>query len=109
MTFLKFTWLFASLCVLLITLYLFDPVSAKDADLILAYGMLALAFPSSVIIAGAIASLANVTSLVDAYYGRAVIVLIWIVFVAGGYLQWFIALPWIFRRLRKPPARTDSR
>jgi hypothetical protein len=98
---LKLIWLAASIGVLLITLYLFDPSTARDADLIMTYAMLALAFPSSVIVAGAIALLANATPLVDAYYGRFAILVIWMLFVAIGYVQWFIALPWVLRKLRK--------
>jgi hypothetical protein len=101
MKLLKFMWLSTSAGVLLITLYLFDPSTAQDADLIITYGMLGLAFPSSVIVAGAIALLANATPLVDAYYGRFAIVVIWMLFVAVGYVQWFIALPWAVRKLRR--------
>ncbi len=94
----RMLWLLASVAVLAITLYTYDPVTAKDADLILVYGMLVLAFPSGFLVAAFIALLAYVEEitgvpLLNANYGRGAITLIWLGFVVVGYLQWFRLSP----------------
>jgi bacteriorhodopsin len=33
-------------------------------------------------------------------YGMAALVSSWALFFLAGYIQWFIALPWIYRRRR---------
>lgn len=109
----KILWLLASVAVLVITLYFFDPVTAKDADLILVYGMLALAFPSGFLVAAFIALLAYVEEttgvpMVNANYGRGMITFMWLCFVVVGYLQWFGLVPWLMAKRRARHADTSS-
>jgi hypothetical protein len=91
--------------VLVMTLFLYDPRTASDADLILVYGMLGLAFPSGFLVAAFVALLAYAeeatgVAIVNANYGRGTIALIWLCFVVVGYFQWFMLLPWLTRKWR---------
>ena len=100
MDLLKVLWVLASVGVLATTLYLYDPRTGRDADLILVYGMLLLAFPSGFFVAALFALLATLTPIVDANYGPTVIAVIWLAFAAAGYVQWFKFLPWVVRKWR---------
>ena len=96
-------WLLASVCVLVATLYLYDPKTGRDADVILVYGMLLLAFPSGFLVAASITMLASVEEstgvpLINADYGQGTMAFIWFCFVVVGYLQWFKALPWLVEK-----------
>jgi hypothetical protein len=100
--------------VLVITLYLYDPQTAKDADLLLVYGMMAMAFPSGFLVAAFFALLAYAEEsigvpLINANYGRGTIVFMWLCFVVVGYLQWFRLLPWLMAKWRVRRADTASR
>jgi hypothetical protein len=110
----RILWLLASVAVLVITLYLYHPQTARDADLFLVYGMLLLAFPSGFLVAAFIALLAYVEEasgvpLINANYGRGTIVVIWLCFVVAGYLQWFKLLPWLGEKRRARRVNTASR
>lgn len=114
MVIIRILWLLAAVTVLVITLYLYDPKTAKDADLLLLYGMLALAFPSGFLVAAFVALLSYVEEvsgvpLINAVYGRAIITLIWLFFVVVGYIQWFGLLPWLVRKWRARHAIGGSR
>ena len=110
----RILWLLASLAVLAITLYTYDPATAKDADLILVYGMFALAFPSGFLVAAFVALLAYVEEktgvpMINANYGRGTITLMWLCFVVAGYLQWFGLVPWLMEKWRGRHGDTVSR
>lgn len=110
----RILWLLASVAVWAITLYAYDPATAKDADLILVYGMFVLAFPSGFLVAAFIALLAYVEEgtgvpMLNANYGRGAITLMWLCFVVVGYLQWFRLLPWLVEMRRARHRDTASR
>ena len=101
----RVVWLVASVAVLVITLWLYDPQTARDADVVLVYGMLALAFPAGFVVAAFVAVLAYAEEatgvpLINANYGRGMIGLMWFCFVVVGYLQWFRLLPWLMEKWR---------
>jgi len=97
----RVTWTTCSVLVLLVTLYAYDGTPRSDAEILLIYGMLVLAFP-----AGFLASLlmVGVLVLIEAIVGRATqtsyasIVLEWICLTAAGYFQWFKLVPWLYRK-----------
>jgi hypothetical protein len=100
---LKAVWVVCSLAVLLTTLYAFDGSPNSDAALLLAYGMLTLAFPISLLLnllAGGVGYVAYLMSGYAAETSRLSIVLTWLYFFAGGYWQWFSCVPWLVRRIR---------
>jgi len=111
---LRVGWLLLSVAILVGTLALYDPVSGSDADLILVYGMLVLAFPSAFLVAGliALASYASDTwhlhFLSSPGYGRLSILLIWVGMVIVGYVQWFILLPALISKWRSRARETSA-
>ena len=103
---LKVAWFLLSLTVLVGTLVLYDPITGRDADLILVYGMLVLAFPSSFLVVGLIAlalyaiDTLHVQILSGLSYGRLSIILTWGAMVIVGYVQWFLVLPTMVSKWR---------
>lgn len=107
----KWGWIILSVLLLLITLALFDGSPKSDVDILLGYGLLILTFPIGLLL-----------SIVDGFGGRAAFNLLgmtatttymslattWFVYTVAGYLQWFVLLPWVIRRLRAKSARRQS-
>jgi hypothetical protein len=73
-----------------------------DTDILFAYAMLALTFPSGLIVAAALAALfAALDTFGIAVPGSfATSLAIWPLLVAIGYVQWFALVPRLFRRVR---------
>ena len=99
----KWCWLICSIGVLLLTLAIYDGTPAtRDAELVLLYGMLFLCFPVSQLVAvifwligffveTTMHKLAIPTSYLT-------LVIEWLVLFIAGYLQWFVLLPWLWRK-----------
>ena len=73
-----------------------------DDDILFAYLMLALSFPAGLAVFGALGGLAVA---LHELFGAAMpaalqLAMLWLGCVAAGYVQWFIFLPWVIRRLR---------
>jgi hypothetical protein len=99
----KSVWVVCCVAVLLVTLYAFDGRPNSDADLLLAYGMLALAFPISLLLSTLASVIAHLAYSMSGYIiqsGRVSIVLTWSCFFAAGYWQWFSFVPWLIVRIR---------
>lgn len=101
---LKIVWVLCSVAVLVVTLARYAPGPASDIGVFLVYGMLFLAFPGSLLVAGLFALLALLQEqlgvpLLDLigsnYVGFCVI---WLAFFVAGYMQWFVLLPWLWRK-----------
>ena len=100
----KVVWILCAVGVLAVTLARYAPGPGNDIGIFLVYGMLFLAFPVSLVVAGLFALMA----LLEEQFGVALLALIgsnfvglvvmWLAFFAAGYLQWFVALPWLWRR-----------
>lgn len=107
----KVSWLALASGVLVFTLYLYDGTPAtRDAELVLLYGMLALSFPASQVVAlvlGAVGYLAEALggglSIPTNYL---TLVVEWLVFLGVGYAQWFVLLPWLWRKWKSRQARS---
>jgi len=69
--------------------------------------MLALTFPSGILVAGAFALLssADAINMMNPVYGFSVT---WSAFVLVGYIQWFKILPKIWRRLAIARAKSTQ-
>lgn len=107
--FFKVAWTVLCVIVLMATLYFFDGKPNSDADTLLAYGMLVLSFPMGllvVLLLGAVGHLAYMVFGYVATVSYLSIIFSWSVMFAAGYLQWFVLLPSLLRRLR---ARDASR
>ncbi len=110
---LRICWVLCSVTVLAITLVRYAPGPASDAGIFLVSGMLFLAFPVSLLVAGLFTLLVLLQErsgvpLLDwigsNYLGFFVM---WLAFFAAGYMQWFVLLPrlcraWKARRAAPP-------
>ena len=68
--------------------------------------MLALAFPSSLVVIGLMVLLIFLQELsslkfIDLMNDYVGITLLWFVLSIAGYMQWFVALPWFWKKLKK--------
>ena len=110
---LKIVWILCMLAVLGVTLaHSPDPLS--DAAILFAYGMLFLAFPVGHLVAGLFALLLMIheqsrvplLDLLDANYIGFFVM--WLAFFVAGYAQWFVLLPWLWRKWKERRVRRDE-
>lgn len=101
----KATWITLAVIALLVTLYGFDGKANSDIGVFLAWSMLALAFPSSLLVAAVFAGMSIAaekwfaTVIPTSYWWIGVT---WAGFFVAGYLQWFVLVPWMWRKWRAP-------
>ena len=96
-------WLVLALLVLAASLAAWDGRPNCDCEEVMIYGMLALGFPASVLAAG-------VVGLAFQFLHRSLGVTVatspgemigtWALLTVAGYVQWFVLLPWLVRRVR---------
>lgn len=89
----KAAWIAIVLVVLLITLYAFDGKPHSDIWVVLTWSMLVLSFPASLLVSLArmVLSMATETSYLS-------LTLEWAAYFILGYWQWFVLLPWLWRK-----------
>ncbi len=108
MKIIKALWIGATVLVIAITLYAFDGTSDSDIGIFFAWCMLALAFPGGLLI-----PLVHVVL----YDGLSIMVMTsylsfvldWAGFFVLGYLQWFMLLPWLWRKWKGRRASSAAR
>lgn len=111
---LKVGWVLCSVAVLAVTLTRYAPGPESDIEIFLVYGMLCLAFPTSLIVAGLFALMSMLQEhlgvpLLDAIDSNYVgVCVMWLAFFAAGYLQWFVLLPWLWRKWRDRQASSPA-
>jgi len=92
-------WGSAAIFVLGISLWVYTP--ANDAPLVLAYGMLFLSFPSGLLLTLAMMfpymGVAGLFGFSET--GYVTMVVQWSTMAVAGYWQWFICVPWIWRKI----------
>ena len=97
MKFLKIVWIAAATFSLFFTLYAFDGKPNSDIGPLFAWSMVALSFP-----AGLLVQLVHI-ALYD-WFSIAVKTSYFSLLIDGasfllmGYLQWFVLLPWLWRK-----------
>jgi hypothetical protein len=94
-------WTILALAVLAVTLYGFDGKPNSDIDIVLMWSMLTLAFPMSLLVAliftgVSILSESVFSTVIPVSY--ASIAITWLCFFVAGYWQWFVLLPWLWRK-----------
>lgn len=98
---LRVTWLVACGLVLWLTLTTYEPnAKESDAAVFFALMMTFLTFPAGLIVMGLVAigvSMSNAHALLNSDLS---FVVFWVLLVCVGYLQWFVFLPKIVKRLR---------
>jgi hypothetical protein len=102
-------WVFLTVAVLTVVLRGFDGRPNSDIEEVLAWTMLPLGFPASLLFPAAFAGYASAREALG--QGPVVVtylslVVSWAVLFALGFIQWFILLPALLRRLRARRART---
>jgi len=105
-------WTIVALIVLLVTLYGFDGKPSSDIGVLLAWSTLALAFPVSLLVALILAGISIASEQVfsavipTSYWWIAIS---WLCFFVAGYWQWFVLLPWLWRKWKaRRSAGTDT-
>ena len=90
-----------ALLVLLASIVTYDGKPNSDAEVLLAYGMLGLSFPSSLVVAATASMVGQAVYSQTGHFlttSYTLIIATWFVFFAVGYLQWFVLLPWLWRK-----------
>jgi hypothetical protein len=98
---LKWSWVLAASLALLTSLATFDGQPNSDADLLLGYAMLTLSFPLGLVIAAALSLLGQLAFATTGHVfttGYVSITAVWLAFSIVGYTQWFVLLPWLWRK-----------
>ena len=100
----KAGWIGLGVVILGFTLYLFDGKPNSDIAMFLGWAMLVYAFPVGLIVsllfAGISYLLYNSFS-VDVKVGYLYLLVVWLVFFAAGYFQWFKLLPSLIAKFRR--------
>lgn len=102
-------WLSACVAVLV---FAFDARDNHEADIVFAYLMLFLTLPIGYAFAalvGVVFCALNSIFCVVVPGGFISNLVSWLFLVAAGYFQWFIAFPWLYRRLRSHLTPRSSR
>lgn len=97
----KWLWILIALLALLASLVAYDGTPNSDADLLLAYAMLSLSFPSGLVIAISLGLLGQIAYAITGYVfttSYASIAVDWLIAFVAGYVQWFVLLPWLWRK-----------
>ncbi len=101
-------WVVLAVLVLVVVLRGFDGRPNSDIEEVLAWTMLPLGFPSSLLFPAAFAGYASAREALG--QGPVVVtylslVVSWAVLFALGFIQWFVLVPALVRRLRARRAR----
>jgi len=102
--FVKAVWVLLAILVLVVTLYGFDGKPNSDIGIFLGWSLLAISFPLSLVIAMLFSTFAIVAHEIWATtipVTHLSLIVSWIAFVAAGYWQWFVLLPWLVRKLKE--------
>lgn len=95
----RWVWLAVSLAALFAAILFANrsiPDAIKGADTILVYIMLILSFPSALLVPLVLMAIAPL--LWGSGSGLVGLSGMWFLFVIAGYLQWFVLLPWLWRK-----------
>jgi hypothetical protein len=99
----RWLWVVAAVVSLTLAFRGYDGSPNSDADEFLAWAMLALGFPSSLLWSACFAVVAYVLASqfqVTIHTSYASMAISWAVPFVLGYVQWFVFLPWLVQKLR---------
>jgi hypothetical protein len=99
----KIVWSVLWCTALVATLWAKNYESQRDIDLILTWLMIVVTFPSSllgILIVSGISYMWHEFFHFAAYAGGIGIIITWLIFFSLGWLQWFVLVPRIFRKIR---------
>src|SRR5437588_7910319 len=96
---LKLAWIASVTLLLLISLVIFTPSPDSEVTGTLVFCMFILSFPLGWLSYAATTMVADYFGPI--YHSRLLVAAIWALFAIIGYVQWFVIVPAIFRRLRR--------
>ena len=103
----KAAWTLMALAVLLVTLRHDVPSAPNDIGVFLAWGMLVLTFPAGLLVVFLAASVVflqeefGVPLMIVLDHQYIGVLFTSIAFFVAAYLQWFVLLPWLFRKWKR--------
>lgn len=98
----KVAWIGIAAVVLLITLSVFDGKESGDIWIFHTWAMLILSFPAGLAVSAVHYTL-DIAFLMVVETSYLLLTLEWFVYFVFGYIQWFVLLPWLWRRKRACP------
>lgn len=107
----KIAWLSLAVLIAIPLVVTYNPTANRDNDIVLLYALLALTFPTGLVVAALYALVGytlEVLFSVPLPVGRFALIVDCVVFLIAGYLQWFVVFPSIWTALRKKTTPTDS-
>ena len=103
-----FAWLSCCVIVLIYTLANMDNDKNKDLSIVFVYFMTALSFPSGVLVGFIWGAASEIKYYVFCQYfddSGLILFTAWMMYLAFGYMQWFVLIPrlmrWLFSKLRR--------
>ena len=96
----KVIWSILAIASLFVTLYGFDGKSNSDIGLVSVWTGLLLSFPFGLLVSLAHVFIYEIFS-VTIKVSYISLMIDWVFFAVLGYVQWFVFLPWIYRRVNK--------
>lgn len=95
----KLIWFTTASLLLLVTLTLHaGQADNSDADIVMIWGMILLSAPLGFVVLLLFAALLLHTGTAEMSWYQSTL-LIWLMLAASGYLQWFVVIPKIWRRV----------
>jgi hypothetical protein len=107
----KIAWLALALLTTIPLVVTYNPTSARDNDIVLAYALLTLSFPSGFAVVTFYALIGYILELLfsaELPVGRLPMIVDCAVFLSAGYVQWFVILPAIWAALKRKQLRTGA-
>jgi hypothetical protein len=107
----KIAWLSLAVLIAVPLVFMYNPTSNRDNDIVLGYALLALTFPTGLVVAALYALVGYTLEVLFSAplpVGRFAMIVDCVVFLTAGYLQWFVVFPSIWTALRKKTTTTDS-
>ena len=99
----KLGWFSLALLIAIPLVVTYNPTSNRDNDVVLAYALLTLSFPSGFAVSMLYALIGYILEHLfsaELPVGRLPMVVDCVVFLSAGYLQWFVLLPAIWAVLK---------
>lgn len=101
---LRWIWVGTSIAALIFAMIVFGPGENRDIDIVLAWVMMTLSFPASVVcvaLYGALFFMLESMFAIQVGSGRAVMAATWLGLFAAGYFQWVYVVPFLWRKYQQ--------
>ena len=95
----KVIWIVLCLLDFAVCVSFYNSTTNRDNDIVLYLTMIALAFPSAYIVV-LLYSGSQALHVPPLPLGRTEMSVLWAAFAVVGYLQWFVILPWVIKKVR---------